>query len=282
MGVLEAYRELAGEETEYERGLRLLQAAVFARGDAGGFAVPVLDRSVRMAPGHVRRHELEGLTLGTREAPGVHLHVDTEETVDERQVLRSWWSRLWRTEVFVVQHGRPRRQAWRRTAAGGWRRATLAADDDFRVELVFVRWNYYVEPLHRWKMWLDTCDAGTQAWSVEAELRAQESLARYVTEAQYRSYLLTGTLPEPSRRSQAVYVLRRSHPTVVLLPTRSGDYRPSCTLCLHPVAYYDRTFAGGLCPTDDVIAHLLLLRADEHRFWRQANQHPIHARESGI
>ena len=44
-------------------------------------------------------------------------------------------------------------------------------------------------------------------------------------------------------------------------------------LCLHPIAYYADSWAGAMCPTDDVIAHLMLMRGDEPMFWRRSNQH---------
>ena len=55
-----------------------------------------------------------------------------------------------------------------------------------------------------------------------------------------------------------------------------------CAPCLHPIAYYDGSWAGAMCPTDDVIAHLALMRGDEHMFWRRANQHAPWRREAGV
>jgi len=37
-----------------------------------------------------------------------------------------------------------------------------------------------------------------------------------------------------------------------------------------------------MVPTDDVIAHLMLMRADEHGFWKRANQHPLDRLEAGL
>lgn len=45
---------------------------------------------------------------------------------------------------------------------------------------------------------------------------------------------------------------------------------------------YRNTMCGAMCPTDDVMAHLLLMRGDEHMFWRRANQHPPHSPNSGL
>ena len=53
-------------------------------------------------------------------------------------------------------------------------------------------------------------------------------------------------------------------------------------LCMHPIAYYAGSWAGAMCPTDDVIAHLSLMRADEHMFWKRSNQHPPYRPEAGL
>lgn len=53
-------------------------------------------------------------------------------------------------------------------------------------------------------------------------------------------------------------------------------------LCLHPLGYYRGSWSGAMVPTDDVIAHLLMVRGDEHDFWRKANQHRPDAPEAGL
>lgn len=45
---------------------------------------------------------------------------------------------------------------------------------------------------------------------------------------------------------------------------------------------YGGTHAGAMCPTDDVLAHLLLMRGDERLFWSRANQHPANRPEAGL
>jgi hypothetical protein len=37
-----------------------------------------------------------------------------------------------------------------------------------------------------------------------------------------------------------------------------------------------------MTPTDDVIAHLLLMRGDEAEYWGQANQHRPESPEAGL
>lgn len=55
-----------------------------------------------------------------------------------------------------------------------------------------------------------------------------------------------------------------------------------CCLCMRPIAYYADSWAGAMCPTDDVIAHLALMRGDEAMFWRRCNQHPPYRPEAGL
>jgi type III restriction enzyme len=57
---------------------------------------------------------------------------------------------------------------------------------------------------------------------------------------------------------------------------------PLCALCLHPIGYYGDTWAGVMCPTDEVIAHLLMMRGSEEKFWANANQHPIDHPAAGV
>ena len=55
-----------------------------------------------------------------------------------------------------------------------------------------------------------------------------------------------------------------------------------CAMCLHPIGYYAGSWAGAMCPTDDVLAHLMLMRGDEKMFWRRANQHAAYLPEAGL
>jgi hypothetical protein len=126
-----------------------------------------------------------------------------------------------------------------------------------------------------------------RAWDVNAEIRAMETLRRHVTEWAFDCYFMTGSFLETSPRSQVTYMFRRLRPTIAMTsrPDRKGrdiGVRMLCALCMHPVGYYTDSWAGALVPTDDVIAHLLLMRADEHLFWKQANQHPVWSPEAGV
>jgi len=134
----------------------------------------------------------------------------------------------------------------------------------------------------RSKMVLDTLGA-SQAWSVRAELTAMLRLKTLVKKAAFRYYLLTGTFLETSPRSKVIYLFRKGRPTLAIKGTLSGnDTKVLCALCLHPIGFYDGTFAGSMVPTDDLIAHLLMMRGDERKFWSKCNQHDIRDAEAGV
>lgn len=119
------------------------------------------------------------------------------------------------------------------------------------------------------------------AWGIEQESKAIHLLGGLLKHHSFKQYMLTGMFLERSKRSGVMYVFRRLKPTVALSP-RGESTRVLCTLCMHPIAYYSGTWAGAMCPTDDVIAHLMLMRGDEKMFWRRSNQHPPYRPESGL
>lgn len=117
----------------------------------------------------------------------------------------------------------------------------------------------------------------SRAWSVAAELRAHRKLRRHVSPVQFADYLLTGSFLESSPRSHVIYFFRKLRPTVAI---KNGCILAA--LCSHPIGFYAGTWAGAMVPTDDVISHLLLMRGDEHRFWRISNQHAPWDVEAGL
>lgn len=119
------------------------------------------------------------------------------------------------------------------------------------------------------------------AWGEEQERRAMATLRSLVQPHKYKSYKLTGQFIETSPRSGLTYMFRRLRPTVAL-DARSETIKVRCTLCMHPIGYYDGSWAGAMAPTDDVIAHLMLMRGDEPMFWRRCNQHLAEHPESGL
>jgi hypothetical protein len=121
------------------------------------------------------------------------------------------------------------------------------------------------------------------AWSLDTELTAIDLLGTLLTERMFGSYILTGGFLETSKRSGLTYWFRRCRPTIVMTPHRAGDeMQILCCLCQHPLGYYSSSFCGAMVPTDDIIASLLLMRGDEHAYWKRSNQHPAHAVESGL
>lgn len=137
------------------------------------------------------------------------------------------------------------------------------------------------------------------AWGIEQEGKAVQLLGELVTHVAFKQYMLTGMFLEKSKRSGLTYLFRRLRPTVVI-DAREGrrlEYRIGATegrwsesddstirttLCMHPIGHYEDSWAGALCPTDDVIAHLLMMRGDEVMFWRKANHHPPHLPNAGL
>ncbi len=136
------------------------------------------------------------------------------------------------------------------------------------------------EPENRLNFTLRTLEAA-QAWPIEAEQKAQKKPAGLISTNDFELYQLTGHFSETSKRSQVTYLFRKGRPTIALRDREEGSYW-LCALCLHPIGYYGNTWAGVMCPTDEVIAHLLMMRGSEEKYWANANQHPIDHPAAGI
>lgn len=119
------------------------------------------------------------------------------------------------------------------------------------------------------------------AWGIEQEAAALRTLSELLPHHSFKKYLLAGAFVETSKRSGVHYIFRKLRPTVALR-SENGKLRILAALCLHPIAYYAGSWAGAMTPTDDVIAHLLLMRGDESMFWKRANQHPGWRPEAGL
>lgn len=121
--------------------------------------------------------------------------------------------------------------------------------------------------------------AAADSHSVTAERQAQRKLRTMISRDQWRQYTLTGTFFEWSKRSKKKYWFRRCMPVVVSATHVADDdqiyARPIVALCLHPHGYYSGTTIGALCPTDNIIAELLLMRTDEPTLWKKATQHEL-------
>lgn len=119
------------------------------------------------------------------------------------------------------------------------------------------------------------------AWGIEQEAAALQTLGKHVRHRQFKQYLLTGMFLERSERSGVHYCFRKLRPTVAMNIVK-GNMHILCALCMHPIGYYQGTWAGVMTPTDDVIAHLMMMRADEHMLWRRCNQHPAWSTLAGL
>jgi hypothetical protein len=127
----------------------------------------------------------------------------------------------------------------------------------------------------------------SDAWGIEQEANALQLLGTMLRHRQFKQYLLTGMFLEKSARSGVTYLFRKLRPTLAIkanagLPEKAHGMEILCGLCMHPIAYYDGSWAGAMCPTDDVIAHLAMMRGDEAMLWRRCNQHPPYRPEAGL
>lgn len=178
----------------------------------------------------------------------------TPEPPEDCTLINQWYSDRLRGTVVIARDHETGRRVW-------WVEPNASARNTFWLK-VFV---------------------SMDAWDLERELRAMQLLQTLLSARMFKAYLLTGTFLETSPRSELVYLFRRMRPTVVLTP-HNPDRQMTilCALCLHPIAFYAETFCGAMVPTDDVIAHLMLMRADEALFWRRANQHEPYEPEAGL
>lgn len=192
------------------------------------------------------------------EVTGVRPREYGSEGGEEHGIRNKWWSQRLRKDVFVVnsneQPGKVFGAAFRR-------------GHDFAYVMRTLDCQY--------------------AWGIEQEANAVHLLGTLIRHHQFKQYMMTGMFAEKSKRSGVTYLFRRLRPTVAI-DAKIREDKPDeparilCCLCMHPIAYYEGTFAGAMCPTDDVIAHLMLMRGDEAMYWRRANQHPPHVPEAGL
>lgn len=243
---------------DYVTAVHALQRAAFKSGDWAGVPMPVRDQQLVVEERHPRREVLERMRW---DGDGFRILTDEEEEADAEEndetTRRAWYCHAKQSLVVIEYHGQ---------------RAVRA------VVVAYPTWQ------ERMKLALESLGAAF-AWDIRAELRAMEKLQEFVNEIQFLHYVACGSFVETSKRSRVTYWFRRLRPTIALRPMGEGDdalMHPLAALCLHPIAYYRRTYAGAMVPTDDVIAHLLLMRGDEHRYWRQANQHPVEEAIAGL
>lgn len=209
-----------------------------SRGEYAGLPTPVQEARLVVAKKTPHYERLNGFRLGAS---------NEVEPIDEADLLKPVNS--WRTREnvrVIVYHTKDGRAQYGMDGAGAGERVRSMID----------------------------CLGISLTMDMAAEERAMETLRGLIKPHMFNAYRMLGYFIESSPRSGLVYLFRRLATTVVFKchddPRQS---RVLCALCLHPIAFYDQTPMGAMVPTDDVIAHLVMMRADEHMFWRKANQH---------
>lgn len=222
----------------YDEVIQTINLAAAAAGEWSGCPMPVPGIPLRVEPRHPLAEKLNGFRL-----PGEEPEPTEPRGDDEPEVINSWYSHRMSCTVYLARDSK------------GYFAAKEPEYGGKKIDF-----------------WLKTIGA-SRAWSLDAEFRAMETLKGYISEAAFRAYVLTNSFLETSKRTKVTYLFRRGRPTVALRATNEG-MRILTTLCLHPMGMYEGTWAGVMVPTDDVIAHLALMRGDEPKFWGKANHHP--------
>ncbi len=226
-------------------------------GDWQGIPIPLgEDNPLVLAPGHPLRdfyrdlHQADMVDVDIIAAPNVP---------DDEEIVNYWFCRRRNLSVYVAR------------SKGRYYVVKIPVSPD--------------RSMDRLTMWLQTMGAA-DAWDLKAEHAARDTLRAMLSERQWMHYDLTGCFFETSPRSRLTYLFRRLRPTIAMTPRgRNGDaetMRCLAVLCLHPIGYYARSWGGCMVPSDDVIAHLTMCRADEAYFWGKANTHEPSAPEAGI
>jgi hypothetical protein len=215
------------------------------KGVWAGMPMPIEGERLIIEPGYPWADKLGG-TWPPRSAGGAD--------EDSRWALiNSWYSRRWRCQILIMR------------------------DPEGRIV------HGKLPAFHHIRHDLGTLGC-SDAWGIEQEGAAVRLLGTMLCHRAFKHYMMTGMFIEKSSRSGVTYIFRRLKPTIAL--ARGGrpedSMRILAALCMHPIAYYEGTWAGAMCPTDDVIAHLALMRGDEAMFWRRCNQHPPYRPEAGL
>lgn len=220
-------------------------------GGWSGVAVPVAGLKLVLEPRYKYAALSEFRWTEGYDEDGVRIPIEEESPPQpsEYSQVNSWWNHRYQLNIVVLKDNQ------------GRARFTVRFED----RLAFA---------------IRTMDAAV-AWPVEAERKAMKRLAEMVPEDAYDLYVLTGHFAEMSNRSQVTYLFRKGRPTIAIRQTEEYSH-PLCALCLHPIGYYGDTWAGAMCPTDEVIAHLLMMRGSEEKYWANANQHPLHRPAAGV
>lgn len=235
----------------YAQASRHLAEAHIGQQDFSGLPVPVAGLNLVLETRYKHKRLNEFRWKEYYDENGIHQVIDEPPPAkkSEFKTVNSWWNARYQTTIFVVHDEQ------------GHAQARFLVDD-------------------RLSMTIRTLDAAA-AWPVEAEQKAQQKLASLITAEAFELYGLAGHFTEISKRSRLAYLFRKGRPTIAL--RQDDEFRRAlCALCLHPIGYYGHTWAGVMCPTDEVIAHLLMMRGSEEKYWANANQHSLDHPAAGL
>jgi hypothetical protein len=236
--------------------------------------VTYAEASRHLAESHLAQNDWSGLPV-----PVDGLQLVLEPRYKHKALTEFRWSECYENGVRRVIEKEPPPQPTGFTIVNSWWNARyqvtigVAKDKEGRSQL-------RVWGEDRLSFTIRTLEAAA-VWPMEAEQKAQKKLANLIPVDQFEIYQLTGHFAEISKRSKLTYLFRRGRPTIALRQNEEASYA-LCALCLHPIGYYGDTWAGVMCPTDEVIAHLLMMRGSEDKFWANANQHPIDRPSAGV
>jgi hypothetical protein len=246
----DAKPEIGKDLVTLDQASRHLAEAGLERQDWSGLPIPVPGLSLVLEPRYKHKCLENFRWKECYDANGVRNSIDEPPPEESGlAIVNSWWNARYQATIFVVKNKEGRAQL------------RVRCED----RLAFT---------------INTLDAAA-VWPIEAERKAQEKLAGLIHADAFEIYKLTGHFPEVSKRSGVTYLFRRGRPTIALRQNWEVNYA-LCALCLHPIGYYADTWAGVMCPTDEVIAHLLLMRGSEEKFWANANQHPLDRPAAGV
>lgn len=224
--------------------------------------------------GHAHlRNKLRQVARERAEWAGIPMPLDGERLVIEPRYPYAAISNIGKKEDDGPKDWKVRNVFW-----SSWRRCDVVIFEEADGRIT----RSYIPGVHNLEKQLHTLGCA-EAWGIEQESKAVHTLGSLLSHRQFKQYMLTGSFLEISKRSGLAYLFRRLRPTAVIeRDLQRNTTRVKCTLCLHPIGYYEDSWAGAMCPTDDVIAHLSMMRGDEPFFWRKANQHPPHRPEAGL
>lgn len=245
-----------------------LQELAESRGEWGGYPIPIDDFKLVVSPS-LPYQKLNGMTTNNptidelaetindfseSEKEKFKLILDQYlENSDRYKIINNWHSYKYGCRIQVIQDTKTGKSSAEIIPYTSGERLTFA---------------------------LNTLGA-SRAWDVNAEYRALGTLKSLITEHAFHCYMTTNSFLETSKKSNVTYLFRKAKPTIALKST-DEHVKILSVLCLHPIGHYSGTFAGCMVPTDDVIAHLQMMRGDEHKFWSKSNHHDSHDITSGI